>query len=435
LFELILFCILGCCYGLILGLLPGISNSIGMVIAYPFLLHVDPLNTIVFYIGMTTCVQYFGGASASLLGIPTETSCLPSVREGFALTSNGKVSEALSVGALSSFAGSIFAAILATSIFYIGNNYSLLFNFKLQFAIIVLTCAITVISSNNILISSVLLVCGYFLGMVGVNSITRQPFLTFDNPYLVSGIPEITVLVFLYSLPQLLRLKTNKLQFHLIESIKLKFLFPLWSTLRGSLVGFICGFIPMLGIIISSNLSYSLERWLNRKTYDSNGDVRGLCASDSGHNSGLVASFIPLFCFAIPITASEYVLYDITTNRGMVYNLEWLLEYYWILFVFFLLANIIGIITAWPFAIKLTKLIVKNINYFKLIGITLLLGSVIQISYTTNQLLFYSILGAVFFPIGFVLRKLDLLPLVLGFLLAQQFDSVSRIVYNLYIGG
>jgi len=435
LFELILFCLIGCGYGLLLGLLPGISNSIGMVIAYPFLLHVDPINTIVFYIGMTTCVQYFGGASASLLGIPTETSCLPSVREGFALTTNGKVSEALSVGALSSFSGSIIAAIFATSIFYISNNYALLFNFKLQLVILLLTCAITVVSSGKILVSSILLVCGYVLGMVGINSITRQPFLTFDNPYLVSGIPEITVLVFLYSLPQLLTLKTNKLEFHLLESIKLKFLFPLWSTLRGSVIGFVCGFIPMLGIIISSNLSYSLERWINRKTYDNNGDVRGLCASDSGHNSGLVASFIPLFCFAIPITASEYVLYDITTNRGMVYNMTWLLENYWLLFVFFIFANIIGILIAWPFAIKLTKIIVSNLNYFKLTGIILLLGSVIQIGYTTNQLLFYSILGAVFFPIGFVLRKLDLLPLVLGFLLAQQFDSVSRIVYNLYIGG
>jgi len=435
LLELILFCILGCGYGIVLGLLPGISNSIGMVIAYPFLLYIDPINTIGFYIGMTTCVQYFGGASASLLGIPTETSCLPSVREGFALTSNGKVSEALSSGALSSFGGSIIAVTLATSIFYIGNNYSLLFNFKLQLSILFLTCAITVISSGKIVVSTILLVCGYIIGMIGVNSITRQPFLTFNNPYLVSGIPEITVLVFLYSLPQLLTLKTNTLQFAAIKNIKLKFIIPLWSTIRGSVIGFICGFIPMLGIIISSNLSYSIERWVARKNYSTSGDVRGLCASDSGHNSGLVASFIPLFCFAIPITASEYVLYDITTNRGMVYNLNWLLENYWILFLFFILANIIGIITAWPFAIKLTKLIVNNMSYFKIIGIVLLLTSVIQIGYNTNQLLFYSILGAIFFPIGYALRKLDLLPLVLGFLLAQQFDSVSRIVYNLYIGG
>ena len=181
---------IGCGYGLILGLLPGISNSIGMVIAYPFLLHADPLNTIIFYIGMTTCVQYFGGASASLLGIPTETSCLPSVREGFALTKSGKVSEALSVGALSSFSGSIIATILATSIFYIGNNYSLLFNFKLQLVILALTCIITIISSGQFFISTILLFCGYILGMIGVNSITRESFLTFNNPYLVSGIPE-----------------------------------------------------------------------------------------------------------------------------------------------------------------------------------------------------------------------------------------------------
>lgn len=434
--ELTIYCLVGCSFGLIVGVLPGASTTIGMVLAFPFLMHCDPHGVIAFYIGMATCVQYFGGASASLLGIPTEITCLPSVAEGYALVQRGKINEALSSGVISSFIGSIIAICLTVIIFYIGNNYSMLFNFKLQLILLFLTLLVTIIGHNSYLLAIILLICGYTCGMVGLNPITRKSFLTFDSPYLVGGIPLVTVLVFLYGLPLLLNMKLNLYQYNNSERIKLRLVVPIVTIVRSSIVGFICGFIPMLGIAISSNLSYSLTKFINRSDYNFvGGDVRGLASSDAGHNAGLVASLVPLFCFSIPILTSEYILYDITTDRGLVFNLQWLLENYWWLFSIFGLANIIGFATSWPLALKLVKVIVSRMHFFKVFGIILMLTSVVATAYNINQLYFYTIVSAVLLPIGLLLRKIDMLPFVLGFLVSQQFDATLRIVYNLQFGG
>jgi putative tricarboxylic transport membrane protein len=306
----------------------------------------------------------------------------------------------------------------------------------LQFIIITLTCSIAIFSSNNLrIISFILLLFGYFIGMIGINPITRESFLTFDNPYLSSGIPPIIFLVFLYSLPSLLVFEKKNIKNNIFEPIAYKFILPLASIIRSSIVGFICGFIPMLGIVISSNLSYSIERFINRKTYSNTGDIRGLASSDAGHNSGIVASLIPLFCLAIPITASEYILYDLTTYRGLVYNYAWLSTNYTWIFGIFILANFFGVATSWPLSITLMRIIVRYMDHFKYFGIALLFTAVIYVGINTNQLQFFIILSAVFLPIGLFLCKFDLLPLLLGYMLSQQFDNVTRIVYSLYIRG
>jgi putative tricarboxylic transport membrane protein len=434
--EILLFCIFGCITGIAIGVLPGMANSIAMVIFYPLLIKLGVNNILSFYIGMITCTQYFGGASATLLGIPTEASCLPSVKEGFGMTQRGAASDALSSGAISSFVGSCIALVLSLVIFYLGNNYSLLYNFGLQFTILAITCLITICSSRNALLASIsMLLFGYFIGMIGMNPITREPFFTFGNPYLLSGIPVIIVLVFLYSLPSLIMLPRSYTQFSELSTIKYKFILPVITTIRSSIIGFLCGFIPMLGIVISSNLSYSVERFLNRKNYNDRGDIKALVSSDAAHNAGIVGSLIPLFCFAIPITASEYILFDITTYRGLVYNLQWLTTNFYWLFAAFLIANMVGVAAAWPFAIRLLRIITAKIAHFSYLGIALLLSSIVYLGYTTHQLYYYALLSMVFFPLGFLLRKLDLLPLLLGFMLAEQFDSVTRIVYSLYIKG
>jgi putative tricarboxylic transport membrane protein len=435
-FDIILFSLLGCCTGIVVGTMPGMSNSVAMVMAYPLLMLLKPTETISFYISMITCTQYFGGAAGTLLGIPTEASCLPSVKEGFGLTTRGKASEALSSAAIGSFFGSIVALALGLIIFYIGNNYSLLYNFKLQFIILIITYGIAIFSSkNHWVISTILLLFGYTIGMIGINSLSGKEFLTFGNPYLAGGVPVIAVLVFLFSLPAMLKIGKNDITLIQFSNIKYKFILPIATFIRSSIIGFICGFIPMLGIVISSNLSYSIEKLLNRKNYNTDGDIKALVSSDAAHNAGVVSSLIPLFCFAIPITASEYILYDITTYRGLYYNLQWLTQnYYWI-FEIFLLANIIGVISSWPMAINLIKIIAKNINYFKIIGIVLLFFAIFEVSYMENQLGYYMILSIILFPVGYSLRKFDTMPLMLGFILAKQFDSVIQIIYNLYLKG
>jgi len=56
--------------GLFAGVLPGVGGVVIMTMAFPFLLQVDPVNILIFYVTMASIDQYFNGITAIVFGVP-----------------------------------------------------------------------------------------------------------------------------------------------------------------------------------------------------------------------------------------------------------------------------------------------------------------------------------------------------------------------------
>ena len=96
--------------GTIAGLLPGIGNTLIMILAFPFFLGIDnPLNIIIFYVACLSLSQYTGSITSTVFSVPGEISSLPAVKEGHKLFRKGLGSLSLSGCALGSFFGSLIA--------------------------------------------------------------------------------------------------------------------------------------------------------------------------------------------------------------------------------------------------------------------------------------------------------------------------------------
>jgi putative tricarboxylic transport membrane protein len=209
---------------------------------------------------------------------------------------------------------------------------------------------------------------------------------------------------------------------------------PWLTTLRSSVIGFFCGFTPVLSNIMSSNVAYSIEKFLLGNNYRRDGDVRALVASESANNAGNIGCLIPLLAFGIPIVASEAVLFEITNTKGLIYSLDWVLQnFHWIAGTF-LVANVIGFLCSWPLARMLSKIVSLFSNYFKWTIIVLLVLICFWAGWREAQAMYYMILAAIFLPIGLLLRKFDLLPLVVIFMLSTLIENNAVIVWNLYTG-
>lgn len=434
--DVYLFATLGALVGIIVGILPGLGHTVAMIMLYPFLSGLHAFEIIAIYVAMITVTAYHGSIAAILLGIPGEPECLPSMKEGLGMSTRGEANLALGVAAISSFLGSIIGVLLSLLIYVIGANYYFLYNFVFQ--LILLLGIIGVIfynSGKQYLVTGALMISGYLLGKVGFNQLTREHFLTFDNPYLYSGLPTLPILIYLYSIPILVMIKKENLLKLGASKFNWKVKVPVFTTLRASLIGFFAGFTPILGTFVSANLAHAIERRVRGSEYNHQGDYHCLAASQAANHAGLIGCLIPLLCFAIPITASEGVLFELISPKGIVFNLSWVLKnFHWILGVF-ILANIIGVITAWPMARIITTIIGWLTNYFKYIGITVLIGISFWMGQKEGQLWFYMAVSAVLLPIGLLLRKQDLLPLVVTFLLAENIDNISSIVYRLHLKG
>lgn len=434
--DLYLFAIAGALFGVLVGMLPGLSNSVAMIMAFPILMLTGPLNAVAFYIALITVSSYTGSVSATLLGVAGEAGSMPALKEGLALNVRGVANLALGSAAVGSFIGSTIGVALSMIIYWIGAKYYALYSFSFQLAMLVAVVLITFFGTNrgNRVVTFFLIIAGFLLGRIGFNAITNDHFLTLGNVYLMQGIPLIPVMIFLYSIPILVNLDRQAMRQSCERNSKIvwRIEIPWITTVRASVVGFFCGFTPILSNIMSSNVAYSIEKFLLGANYRRDGDVRALVASESANNAGNIGCLIPLLAFGIPIVASEAVLFEITNTKGLIYSLDWVLQnFHWIVGTF-IVANLIGFLFSWPLASILSRIVSLFSNYFKWVIMILLVLICFWAGWREAQAMYYVILIAIFLPIGLLLRKFDLLPLVIMFMLSPLIENNSIIVWNLY---
>jgi len=436
--DLYLFAVFGGLFGVLVGMLPGLSNSIAMVMAFPVLMMFGPTNAVAFYIALITVSSYTGSVSATLLGVAGEIGSMPALREGLAMNQRGQANTALGSAALGSFFGSMIGVCLSVMIYWIGYSYYALYSFSFQLAMLCGVMVLLLLATNrqNQTATVVLMLAGFLLGRIGYNTITNEHFLTFNNVYLMQGIPLIPVMIFLYGIPILLNLDREQMRQRILHNRKITWRVDLsWvTTVRASVVGFFCGFTPILSNVVSSNVAYNIEKWCLGKNYRQDGDVRALVASESANNAGNIACLIPLLAFGIPIVASEAVLYEITNTKGLIYSLDWVLRnFHWIIGSF-AVANLIGLAFAWPLAQIMSRLVALFSGYFQVVMILLLAMICLWVGWREGQFLWFVILSLTLLPIGYLLRRIDTLPLIIMFMLSTLIENNALIVWKLYTG-
>ena len=310
--------------GLVSGVLPGVGGLVMMTMAFPWLMTLDPVNILVFYVTLVSVDQFFNGITAIVFGIPGSSSSVPTMIEGHRLFRNGQGGPAIMYSAIGSWFSSLFGVLLMIvmlpvlwSLYGLWSTTSQILMFS--FAVFV----ILMVSRNKILINLLLFGIGSVLAHVGFNDSTYTEFGTFGLDLLYSGIPILPVMAMCFVLPMLLRKSVGTFQFPgvsldgYLQSLKnIKQYFG--TLIRSGLLGSIGGFVPGLTYGFSSILAYTSERWLRRrkKSYKP-GDMNCLIAAESANNAGAFTQLIPLLFLGIPITASEVMIYHVLEARNL----------------------------------------------------------------------------------------------------------------------
>lgn len=416
-------CLIGTALGFLAGLLPGIGTSTMIVIFFSFLLHLDVLSLLVFYASLINASQYAGSITAFVFGIPGENSSLPIIELRDKLREDGHSAEAIAFTAIGSFIGAMVIFVFTLCILDAAAEYTFYLKSTVAAATGVIGITLAILFANNKIWASFLLViAGWFLSKIGIDQTTQKEFMTFSNDYLRGGIPNITVLLGLFALPNFLKFAGMKIANS--QPIEIDFVSRLtgWRTqiiviLRSSVTGFILGLIPYVGTNLSSSIAYYVEKWFRPKDH-----LSQAVAAESANNAASISVLIPMLLFGIAIQIGEGMILDLISMNSRALSWTTVSTMMPTLAGMIVLSNLISLIIAWPLVVYSIRFMERFGNYMPLALGFICAYTAWALGDQSLQGWYYLICLAIFCGLGFLIRKLDTMPLVFAFLLQDTLE-------------
>jgi putative tricarboxylic transport membrane protein len=269
----------------------------------------------------------FGGSiSAILINIPGTPGAIVTQLEGYAMTKDGRASEALTYSLFSSTIGGIVGLIILMLVAPLVAKAAMQFRspefaMTTVFGLTMLAYSTPGSTFRGILSGVIGLLCG----MVGFDLVTDVPRFDFGTSALQSGIGLVPLTVGLFGLAEVFRgieggvkgaRKTPKLGTLMPSFEKVR---RLWKTiLRGSALGAIIGAIPAAGSAIAVAVSYAQEqRFSKRGNKFGTGVPEGLAGPEAANNACVGGALVPLMTLGIPGDTMTAVLMGALLIHGL----------------------------------------------------------------------------------------------------------------------
>ena len=143
---------------------------------------------------------------------------------------------------------------------------------------------------------------GIMAGCVGMDQLSETPRFTFGIMELLDGIGVIPVVMGLFGIAEVLTNIEHEIHSKEIYRSSFKGLLPKlkdWtqsagSIVRGSVIGFFLGILPGGGAMVSSFVSYGIEKRLSKHPEQfGKGAIEGVAGPETANNSATGGAFIP----------------------------------------------------------------------------------------------------------------------------------------------
>ena len=314
----LLACFLGCLLGTIVGVLPGIGPAATMALTLPFTLKYGAATGLIMLTGVWYGAYYGGSTTSILVNIPGEAASVVTCIDGYQMAKKGRAGAALALVAVGSWvAGTLgilglqfFAPFLGTAALAFGPPEYLSF---MILAFILLSNIATESPRKSFLMIGL----GLWLSSIGLSALDGTPRFTFGSSELEMGIDFLPLAMGLFGIAEILNITVETYIAPMVEKVRLKDLYPnreeihrsISPILRGSVLGFFVGLLPGPSSVISTFVSYSLEKRISKHPERfGTGMIEGVVAPEAANNSACMGAMIPLLTLGIPFNAPSAIL-------------------------------------------------------------------------------------------------------------------------------
>jgi putative tricarboxylic transport membrane protein len=443
----ILYLFLGTIYGLIIGVLPGLSATFGVASMLPLTYALKTDTAIIFLAAIHASSIYGDSICSILINVPGGPGSVATCWDGNALARKGQGGMALGISAGGSLFGGIIGwiclAIMAPLLMIIAINIG-----APEYAMLaVMALSLLSVAAQGETIKGLIMGSfGVMLSLMGPSPVSGKFRFTFGLKYFQDNLDIIPVVLGLFAMSQAISIAMEgpnpevgwtEAKDSVLSGLKFVFKYPA-TLVRSGIIGLFIGIMPALGTSTANIVAYFMEKKASghQETFGQ-GEPRGLLAPEVSKSSCCVGDLIPTFTLGIPGSAATTLFLAALMLHGIQPGPEFFQKgvlsytvFVGILFAQFLFF-LFGITTARYFA-----LVLKLKNAFLVPGIALL--SVLG-SYGMRNDMADVLVTCIFGVLGYIFSKhrwpsaCVVLGLVMGYMLESNFQRALIISEGSYM--
>jgi len=434
--ENLFYCFAGVLIGTLVGVLPGIGPIAAMSLLLPATFAIPPTGAVIMLAGIYYGSMYGGSTTSILVRIPGEAASVVTCLDGHEMAKQGRAGAALFVAAIGSFFAGTVALIGLILLAPLMIRVALAFGPAEYCALMLLgLCLIAYLSQASVLKSLVMAGIGLVLGLVGIDSINAMPRLTFDRLELLDGIGLVPVVMGLFGVAEIFRNLEQGTDRTVVGSrvgrlwlTSTEWVASRWPIVRGTILGFVLGILPGGGAVISSFVSYAMERRLSATPERfGKGAIEGVAGPEAANNAAAGSAFIPLMTLGIPPNAvlalllGALIIHNVPVGPTMITQRP---DLFWGVVASMYVGNVMLLVLNLPLIGLWVRCL--KVPYGILFPLILLLCCIGV--YATSGQIFDVYVMIAFGIIGWLVARwgFEPAPLVLGFVLGPMFENNLR---------
>lgn len=431
------YCTFGVFVGTLIGVLPGIGPQGAIALLLPVTMGISPAGSIIMLAGIYYGSQYGGSTTSILVNIPGEPTSIVTCIDGYQMARQGRAGPALGIAAWSSFIAGTVSVIALMLMAVPLARMALKFGPPEYFALICTAFALLAyLAQGSTLKALMMALVGVLIGCVGLDLVTGLPRFTMGIDNLTGGVEVIPVLMGFFGITEILENLEENISTREIYQTRVKNLWPSlkdwadakWAIVRGSFLGLFLGIFPGGGPLLSSFLSYIVEKKVSKHPERfGKGAIEGVAGPEAANNAAAGTTLIPMLSLGIPPNITMAMLFAALMIHGVQPG-PLMLKDHADIFWGFVASMYVGNVLLLVLNLPLVGLWVQLLKVpYKLLFPVILLFCIIG-TFSVNNSVFDLGVMVFFGAIGYLLRKFNYesAPLILAIVLGPMLENALR---------
>ena len=435
-FKNIYLCFIGCLWGTVVGVLPGIGPLAGIALLIPATFGMDATGAIIMLAGIYYGAMYGGSTTSILMNIPGESASVVTCIDGYQMTRKGRGGAALFIAAWGSWVGGTLSIVGLMFLAPTLANFAVKFGPPEMFSVLLIAFILLgSLGKGSFFKTLPMIFLGLLIGTIGMDPLTGTMRFTHGIKDLYDGIGFIPVAMGAFGIGEILS-STEESLIRTVYKIKLRELLPnreelraSWGPIfRGTGLGFLIGLLPGSAHVLSSFVSYTVEKRLAKRPEEfGTGRIEGVAGPETANNAASESAMIPFLGLGIPTGPAPAVMMIALLIHGIRPGPLFISEQpqvFWGLIASMYIGNVILLILNLPLVgIFVNLLRVPFRILFPIILLICLVGT-----YSVNSSVVELVILLVFGVLGYIFRKLeyDVAPFILALIIGPTIEIAFR---------